>query len=170
MYEIISILKPDLSTDAIESRITSWKGTISSLGGELDHLIRIGKKTLAYEVRKNRQGYMILMHIHGPHAVKDELERQFKISEDVIKFQTVKLNDLQLKVSRATIAKWEPGTDSAVDSQEEVRAESSDQSDTEAVQPVEEETSETPSASADTESQDTEQVSTETAASADTEA
>ena len=160
MYEIISILKPDLSTDAIESKITSWKGTISSLGGELDHLVRVGKKTLAYEVKKNRQGYMILMHIQGPHAIKDELERQFKISEDVIKFQTVELNDLQLKVSRATIAKWEPGTNAET----EESAGSSVQPEGEPVQSVETDTADEQSASADVESQDTERTPMNSAA------
>ena len=107
MYEVITILKPTLSTESTESIINNWKETITSMGGELERLTRIGKRTLAYEVKKNRQGYMVLMHIKGVHAIKDELERQFKISENVIKFQTIKLNDLHLKVSDVAISRWE---------------------------------------------------------------
>jgi small subunit ribosomal protein S6 len=114
-YETVCILNPTLSTEAIEEKITSWKSTISELGGELAKLSRWGKKTLAYEVKKFHQGYYIMMHIQGPHAVKDELERQFKISEDVIKFQTIKLNPVQLKVSQGALERFEASTVVAAD-------------------------------------------------------
>jgi len=107
MYETICIMNPNLATESIEEKINSWKETISSMNGTLDRLYRWGKKTLAYEVKKFRQGYFVVMHIEGSHEIKDELERLFRISDDVIKYQTIKLNDVQLKISRANCEKIE---------------------------------------------------------------
>ena len=120
MYEVISILNPTISTEGIEEKINAWKKIIDDMGGQLDRVARIGKKTLAYEVKKHHQGYLILMHIQGSHEIKDELERQFKISDDVIKYQTVKLSELELKVSRSTVDRFVSTTPS-------VKSESVDQ-------------------------------------------
>ncbi|MBN1356255.1 30S ribosomal protein S6 [bacterium] len=106
-YETICILNPNLSAEAVEEKINGWKTLIGDLGGEVTRLSRWGKKNLAYEVKRFHQGTFILLHLQGPVQMKDELERQFRISEDVIKFQTVKLNPVQLKISQNAAEKIE---------------------------------------------------------------
>ncbi len=104
-YEIVCILNPSLANEKVEEKINAWRNIVSNLGGNLVKLLRWGKRTLAYEVDKLHQGIFILMHVQGPHQVVAELERQFKISEDVLRSQTVRLSPNELKVSESIIEK-----------------------------------------------------------------
>ena len=104
---MIFILNPNLSTEAVENKINEWSKIAEKLDGGFEKITRLGKKTLAYEVKKQKQGYIVLIHVVGSHEVKDELERVCKISDDVIKFQTIKLNELQKQISLETIERIE---------------------------------------------------------------
>ncbi|HPQ42028.1 MAG TPA: 30S ribosomal protein S6 [bacterium] len=99
MYEIITILNPNVTSEFVETKISDWSKLITEYGAELRRVDRWGKKNLAYEVKKFNQGYFLLFHIKGAHDIIDELERRFKIADEVIRFQTVKLNDREYQNS-----------------------------------------------------------------------
>lgn len=99
MYEVIAILNPNVTNEFVETKISDWTAIIKEYNSELHRVDRWGKKNLAYEVKKFRQGYFLLLHIEGEHSVIAELERRFRISDDVIRYQTVKLNELEYKTS-----------------------------------------------------------------------
>lgn len=87
--------------------VTGWKSVISDHGGELKRIAHWGKRNLAFDVNKFRQGNFILLHVQGGHEIVDELERQFKISDNVIRFQTVNMNPQQLEVSEKLLDRME---------------------------------------------------------------
>ena len=99
MYEVIAILNPNVTNEFVEQKISDWTEIIKEYDAKLQRIDRWGKKNLAYEVKKFKQGYFLLLHIEGEHAVIAELERRFRIADEVIRYQTVKLNELEYKTS-----------------------------------------------------------------------
>ncbi len=99
MYEVIAILNPNTTTEILEGKITDWTQIIQGFGAELRRVERWGKKNLAYEVKKFHQGIYLLFHIEGKHDVVAELERRFRIADEVIRYQSVKLSDPEYKAS-----------------------------------------------------------------------
>lgn len=90
-YETMFILKPELEAEVYESLVEKFKGVIEAQGGEVTNVNRMGRRKLAYEVRKKfREGYYVLFNYAGDGNVTDELERNYKISDDVIRYLIVK--------------------------------------------------------------------------------
>lgn len=88
-YECIYILKPDLSPEQIDDLCKRFTDIISDNGGTLILEDRWGLKTLAYEVKKYSKGYYVLLDYAAEKNVTVELERNFKMLENVIRFLTV---------------------------------------------------------------------------------
>jgi len=89
-YEVIIVLDPSLAEEAQEREVAAVTGLVSREGGQIFELQRWGKKRLAYEVKKRREGSYIYLLLDGPPKLVKELERQFKISESVLKYITVR--------------------------------------------------------------------------------
>jgi small subunit ribosomal protein S6 len=100
-YELICILSPNLSNEEVEEKIKTWQALIIGMGGEVTKISRWGKRHLAYDVKKQNQGIFVLLYVKGSFAIKDEIERHFKISDQVIKFQSVKIEDRYVKLSES---------------------------------------------------------------------
>ena len=90
-YESIFILQPDLGEEEIDRRVRAAEQIVTSGMGQLTDSERWGKKRLAYEVKKNRYGYYVLLRYHAEAPVVRELERHFKITESVLKYMTVRV-------------------------------------------------------------------------------
>jgi small subunit ribosomal protein S6 len=88
-YECIYILKPDLSPEQIDDLCKRFTDIISDNDGTLILEDRWGLKTLAYEVKKYSKGYYVLLDYAAEKNVTAELERNFKMLENVIRFLTV---------------------------------------------------------------------------------
>jgi small subunit ribosomal protein S6 len=88
-YEVIFILDPALADDGIEAAITAAKGVLAKVGGEVAEVQKWGKKRLAYEVKKRREGHYVYLRVQAPAKAVAELERHLKIAEPVLKFITV---------------------------------------------------------------------------------
>jgi small subunit ribosomal protein S6 len=88
-YECIYILNPDLSTDEIEVLSKKFRDIILNGGGQLIFEDRWGIKNLAFEVKNHSKGYYVLLDYVAEKPVAFELERNFKILENVIRFLTV---------------------------------------------------------------------------------
>ncbi len=89
-YETVYILRPDL-TDEMEKRIQDKIAeTVSRFQGKLESVKDLGKKPLAYRIAKHMKGHYVQMNYWGTGQVVEELERHLRLSEDVIRFLTVK--------------------------------------------------------------------------------
>ncbi len=92
-YEIIYIIKPDLSEDQITELTKKVDGIIAENGGEILRTTLMGKRKLFYEIKGNLRGIFVHSVFLGKNKLVPELERRLRISEDVVRYQTIKLED-----------------------------------------------------------------------------
>ncbi len=92
-YEIIYILAPNTPEDTMNELVERFESEITSGGGVLLRVEKWGRKKLAYEVRKFREGFFVLFVTDCEGALVDELERRFRMTDPVIKFMTVRVDE-----------------------------------------------------------------------------
>jgi small subunit ribosomal protein S6 len=94
-YEVIFILKPDLPEEETEQLIEQIKTTITTGGGTIDKVNPWGKRRLAYRVQKYTEGYYVLVQysLEANAGVAKEVERRLRVSDPVIKFLTVRIDE-----------------------------------------------------------------------------
>jgi small subunit ribosomal protein S6 len=88
-YECMYILKPNLEEDARNALIEKFSGIVTANGGEVVKVDEWGKKKLAYAINYIEDGYYILLYFKSVGDLPRELERNFKISEDVMRYMVV---------------------------------------------------------------------------------
>ena len=99
-YETIFILDPDLEEETAQAAIEKIKGIITQLKGEILKDEDWGKRKLAYDVKKKSRGHYRLIEFSGSPALLSELERNFRVMDAVIKFQTVRLDERKESTSK----------------------------------------------------------------------
>lgn len=104
IYESMFILRPSLTDEEVEKIITKMKGVIEKSGGEILNVENWKKRKLAYEVQKEKKGIYIIFQLKGNGKLIDELERNYRIEDTVIKFLTTKLDEAKfLKVAKEAV-------------------------------------------------------------------
>ena len=91
LYEHVFLARQDLSQQQVDALVENYKGVITANGGSVGRVENWGLKSLTYRIKKNRKAYYTLMDITAPAAAVKELERQQGLSEDVLRFLTVKV-------------------------------------------------------------------------------
>jgi len=91
-YETLFIVQIDIPTDEINSIIDRYKAIVTALKGTIIKAEKWGKRKLAYEIRKQSNGFYVLLDFAGKSAIIDELERNLKIDDKVLKFMTIMKN------------------------------------------------------------------------------
>jgi small subunit ribosomal protein S6 len=99
-YELMFIVRPDMVDEDLEKLISNLEATVTSAAGSIRSIDRMGKRRLAYMVRKFREGLYILMTIEGAGTVVHELERRLRVTEPVIKFLTVRIDEEQKRLEK----------------------------------------------------------------------
>jgi len=85
-YETLYVIKPDLDEEALAGVIEKFTGLIAANGGEVVTNNKWGKRKLAYEVKDYREGIYVLVNFNGQPATAQELERVFKITDEVLRY------------------------------------------------------------------------------------
>lgn len=83
-YELMYIIRPDVEQEAVQALVEKFQGVISN-GGEITKHEVMGKRRLAYEIKKLREGIYVLVNFTAEPAVVAELDRQLKIADEVIR-------------------------------------------------------------------------------------
>ena len=91
-YESVIIINPSVEEQGIKSLIAKFTDLINS-NGKLEKVEGLGKKKLAYEIKKNSEGYYIVFNFEANPDLIAELERVYRITDEVIKFIVVREND-----------------------------------------------------------------------------
>ncbi|MBV9743745.1 MAG: 30S ribosomal protein S6, partial [Acidobacteriia bacterium] len=92
IYEELFIIKPDAPDEEADQFVEQLRNQLTTAGGTVDKVDKWGKRRLAYRVDKYHEGtYVLLQFSAGPEAVK-ELERRLRVSDMVIKFLTVRID------------------------------------------------------------------------------
>ncbi|MCI0183298.1 MAG: 30S ribosomal protein S6 [Acidibacillus sp.] len=92
-YETLYILRPDMETEKTQELVERFKGVVTNHEGELGEVNEWGKRRLAYEIDDFREGYYVLMKYQAATDFTKELERLFKISDDVIRYMTLRIEE-----------------------------------------------------------------------------
>ncbi len=104
-YEVMFIVRPDIEEEEIEKLISGFEATVTTGGGEVKSIERMGRRRLAYTVRKFNDGVYVLMHLAANGPVVAELERRLRVSEPVIKFITVRTDEEEKRVAKVKAAR-----------------------------------------------------------------
>jgi small subunit ribosomal protein S6 len=91
LYEHVFLARQDISAQQVDALVEQYKGVIEANGGKVGRIENWGLKSLTYRIKKNRKAHYTLFNIDAPSAAVQEMERQMSISEDVIRFMTVKV-------------------------------------------------------------------------------
>ncbi|BBH23401.1 30S ribosomal protein S6 [Paenibacillus baekrokdamisoli] len=88
-YEIMYIIRPDVEQESVQALTDKFQGIIGN-GGEVTKHDVMGKRRLAYEINKIRDGIYVLVHFNATPEVVAELDRVMKITDEIIRFLIVK--------------------------------------------------------------------------------
>jgi small subunit ribosomal protein S6 len=89
-YETIFIINPELDEEATKAVVEKFQNLITDLGGQVDNTDEWGKRKLAYLVKDFKEGYYVLMNFTAAPTVPQELERVYKITDDIIRYLIVR--------------------------------------------------------------------------------
>jgi small subunit ribosomal protein S6 len=92
-YETMFILRPEFDKEQSQAATARYTDIITNNGGTVDKVSEWGKRRLAYEVKKYREGIYVLVNFTAEADVEKELERNFKISEDVIRYMIIRKDE-----------------------------------------------------------------------------
>ncbi|CAN1507722.1 RpsF Ribosomal protein S6 [Caulobacteraceae bacterium] len=99
LYEHVLIARQDISPQQAEQLNEDMKALIESLGGHIAKIEYWGLRNLTYRIKKNRKGHYSLMAIDAPAPAVKEMERQLSINEDVLRYMTIRVEELDLELS-----------------------------------------------------------------------
>ena len=91
-YESVVIINPNVDEEGIKGLIKKFTDLINK-DGKLENAEELGLKKLAYEVQKNKEGYYVVFHFDANPTLISELERNYRITDEVIKFMTIKVEE-----------------------------------------------------------------------------
>lgn len=95
LYETVFIARQDVSTTQVEALTESFTNILAEGQGKVTKTESWGLRALAYRVRKNRKGHYVLLNIDAPSAAVLEMERNMKLNEDILRFQTLRVDEHQ---------------------------------------------------------------------------
>jgi len=99
-YELMFIVRPDMVEEDQDKLISTLETAVSSSGGQVKSVERMGKRRLAYTVRKFHDGIFVLLTVEGSGGLIHELERRLRVTEPVIKFLTVRTDEEQKRLDK----------------------------------------------------------------------
>ena len=99
LYEHVYLARQDLSAQQVEELTAQYKGVIEQMGGKISKSEYWGVKSLTYRMRKNRKAHMTLLNVDAPPAALAEIERQERLSEDVLRYLTIRVEEHETEPS-----------------------------------------------------------------------
>jgi len=100
LYEVMFIIRPDVAEEDADKLIAGFTTTVTNGGGVVKTVDKMGRRKLAYMVRKFNDGNYVLLTIEANGAVVLELERRMRVSEPVIKFITVRMDEEEKRLAK----------------------------------------------------------------------
>src|SRR5579863_6131776 len=95
LYEHVFLARQDASTQQVEDLTAQMTGIVEQAGGKVTKTENWGVRSLTYRMNKNRKAHFVLLNIDAPSAAVAEIERQERISEEVIRYLTVRVDELE---------------------------------------------------------------------------
>jgi small subunit ribosomal protein S6 len=99
-YEIMFIVRPDIPDEDMDKLIAGLEGNITQGGGVIKSTEKLGRRKLAYMVKKFNDGNYVLLTIEADGSLVGEIERRLRVSEPVIKFISVRMDEEEKRVAK----------------------------------------------------------------------
>jgi small subunit ribosomal protein S6 len=100
LYEVMFIVRPDVADEDLDKLVAGLEQTVTNGGGKLRSIEKLGRRKLAYMVRKFNDGNYVLFTVEAGGALVAELERRLRVSEPVIKFITVRMDEEDKRLAK----------------------------------------------------------------------
>ncbi|HEY3706817.1 MAG TPA: 30S ribosomal protein S6 [Terracidiphilus sp.] len=100
VYEVMFIVRPDVAEEDVDKLLAGFNTTVTNGGGTIKSTEKMGRRKLAYMVRKFNDGNYILLTVEADGATVHELERRLRVSEPVIKFLTVRMDEEEKRLAK----------------------------------------------------------------------
>ena len=94
-YESVFIARQDITAAQTEALTETFTGVITEGGGQVTKTEPWGLRSLTYRIKKNRKGHYVLLNIDAPAAAVHEMERQMRLHEDVLRYMTLRVDELE---------------------------------------------------------------------------
>ena len=105
VYEVMFIVRPDAAEEDVDKLIAGFSENVTKGGGVIKTVEKMGRRKLAYTVRKFNDGNYVLLTIEANGAVVLELERRLRVTEPVIKFITVRIDEEEKRLAKVKAAR-----------------------------------------------------------------
>jgi small subunit ribosomal protein S6 len=99
-YEIMFIVRPDVEEAELDKLVETFSGYVTGGGGSVKQTEKMGRRRLAYTVGKFNDGFYVLLIVDSPASLISEIERRLRVSEPVIKFLTVRMDEEDKRVAK----------------------------------------------------------------------
>jgi small subunit ribosomal protein S6 len=93
LYEHVFLARQDISAQQVEALLQDFRTLLEERGGQVAKTEYWGLRSLSYRIKKNRKAHYALMNIDAPHEAVTEFERQMRLSTDIIRFLTVRVDE-----------------------------------------------------------------------------
>jgi small subunit ribosomal protein S6 len=94
LYEHVFLARQDLSQAQVDALAATATEIVEANGGKVTKTETWGLKGLAYKIKRNRKAHFVLLNVEAPAGVVAELERQTQINEDILRYMTVRVDEL----------------------------------------------------------------------------
>ena len=95
LYENVFIARQDISAAQVEAIADQFATLVAEQGGQVTKREYWGLRNISYRIKKNRKGHYMLFNLDAPPAAVNELERNMRINEDVLRYLTVRVDELE---------------------------------------------------------------------------
>jgi small subunit ribosomal protein S6 len=100
IYETMLILDPEMSKEQVDGFLEKMKQFLGDRGAQVLKVEEWGLNTLAYEIKKKKKGYYLLLYLNGETALVAEMERNLRLMEEVLRYLTVRVEEADLQASQ----------------------------------------------------------------------
>ena len=118
-YEVMFIVRPDMADEDLDKLLATLESNADHAGAKVKNTERMGKRRLAYAVRGFADGAYILMTLEADGKAIHEVERRLRVSEPVIKFITVRVDEIQKRAEKIQKLRSSKVKRSAVEAQQQ---------------------------------------------------
>jgi len=122
IYEVMYIVRPDMADEDLEKLVSTIESNAKAAGANVSKVDRMGKRRLAYVVRKFKDGNYVLMTVEADGKAIHEVERRLRVSEPVIKFLTVRVDESQKRLDKVKKLRAQRVKRSTVEQQQAMQA------------------------------------------------
>ncbi|MBI4685778.1 MAG: 30S ribosomal protein S6 [Nitrospirae bacterium] len=122
IYESIIILNATLPDEDITAATEKIKNLITNSAGEILQINPWGRRKLAYEIKKHKKGFYLLLHFKSPSSLIKKLEDYYKVFDPVIKYMILKLDKKQIEAALQTVSAGEGSSASVVTAEQKTEA------------------------------------------------